>query len=86
MHSSYDWNGCKNFWHIINASIIIPKLGYTKDIDRAQLSELGYGLTTIPSTLFLTCSRACPRLLPHFSHYSLENEGKTGRSVGEILD
>jgi len=41
---------------------------------------------TISPTLFLTCSRACPGLLPHFSHLSLERPGKTGRSVGEVLD
>ena len=42
--------------------------------------------TTISPTLLLTCSRTCPELLPHFSHLSLENAGKTGRSVGEIFD
>jgi hypothetical protein len=42
--------------------------------------------TTISPALLLTCSRTCPGLLPHFSHLSLENAGKTGRSVGEIFD
>jgi len=41
---------------------------------------------TICPTLVLTCSQACPGLLPDLSRFSLEKAGKTGRSVGEILD
>jgi len=41
---------------------------------------------TICSGVVLTCSQACPGLLPDLSRFSLEKAGKTGRSVGEILD
>ena len=33
-----------------------------------------------------TSSQTSPGLLPDLSRFSLENAGKTGRSVGEILD
>jgi hypothetical protein len=42
--------------------------------------------TSIPSDAFLTSSRTRSGLVPPFSRFTLENAGKTGRSVGGILD
>jgi hypothetical protein len=42
--------------------------------------------TSIPSGAFLTSSRTRSGLVPPFSRFPLEKAGKTGRSVGEILD
>jgi hypothetical protein len=41
---------------------------------------------TIPSGVVLTSSRTRSGLVPPFSRFTLEKAGKTGRSVGEILD
>src|SRR5688572_19287748 len=42
--------------------------------------------TTISSGVVLTSSRTRSGLVPPFSRFTLEKAGKTGRSVGEILD